>query len=118
MATNKWWWAVITWLTLIWILSDQADLSTDLPVDFIMRKIAHAVEFGVLVLLIIKAQGLPTNNKRLIVAVLLAIGYAFLDEWHQSQIVGRSGNVRDVIIDSFGVVVAVSAVLFSRDSKN
>ena len=48
-------------------------------------------------------------------AVIFAISYAVLDEWHQTWVLGRSGNARDVMIDSIGVLItAVLAVTKKR----
>jgi VanZ family protein len=98
---------VILWLpaflycAIIFYLSSisNAEISSDPSTDFISRKLVHFFVFGVLSLLFL----LPTKNYYL--ASLLAIVYAILDEYHQTFVPGRSGEIRDIIIDSSGVII-------------
>ncbi|MBL7155498.1 MAG: VanZ family protein, partial [Candidatus Portnoybacteria bacterium] len=55
-----------------------------------------------------------TKKKILFLAVILAIGYALADEYHQSFILGRNASLRDVLIDSSGVLLVVCPALFSK----
>src|SRR5882724_3914461 len=74
--------------------------------DFILRKLAHLTVFAVLTVLLFRAVRLhvarPTHAWLL--AMLVATLYACSDEWHQTFVPGRDGTVRDIVIDSLGVV--------------
>ena len=43
---------------------------------------------------------------------LLSVCYSCTDEWHQTFVEGRSGEIRDVLIDSGGAFVGVLVFLF------
>ena len=87
---------------------------------FLVRKLAHFSEYALLGAALrqflwtfpLKFPGVP--------AWLAATLYAVLDEWHQTFVAGRAGQLRDICIDSagalFGVLVAagVTAVVMSR----
>lgn len=72
-----------------------------------VRKIAHLTIYlvlGVLVYLYIKE--LKIDNK-FIVSLLICVIYALSDEIHQLFIIGRSGNIIDVLIDSLGSIIGI-----------
>ena len=113
MKRLAWLVAAIFWMGVIWWLSDQPNLSSGLASDLWLRKAAHVFEFAFLTFLLIKTFGGGMRGVGL--AVIFAISYAVLDEWHQTWVLGRSGNARDVMIDSIGVLItAVLAVTKKR----
>ena len=75
----------------------------------VIRKIAHAFEYAVLcILLIISLKYSNIRNNRLyLTALLTCIVYAISDELHQLFISGRSGELRDVIIDTAGATIGL-----------
>ncbi|MFH1509425.1 MAG: VanZ family protein [bacterium] len=104
----------ILWAGLIFFFSNQPNLSSGLGNwDFVLRKIAHMVEFGVLFWLVYRA--LKYDKKLVTYAILLAILYAVLDEFHQLFILGRMGSSMDVLIDGVGIFVSY---LIVRRVKN
>ena len=100
---------VFIWAGFIFFLSDQPFLKSDLPSqwDFVLRKIAHIAEYAVLTWLLIRAfkEHQLTNKQVLILSISFSIFYAMSDEYHQTFILGRQGVFRDVLIDSFGIVL-------------
>lgn len=114
------WLPVFLWATLIFYLSSQSGLKSGLPwpYDFILRKGAHITEFAVLFLLLLRAMLAAgfQNKKALILSALFAIFYAALDEWHQTFVFGRDGNIKDVGIDTLGIL-AISLWLSRRSWK-
>lgn len=93
-----------------------------------VRKLAHMTEFGILAMLFYwalgfypKLAGAPqtyisksgfrtvssVKKKRYIVAFLLTVCYAALDEFHQLFIPDRSGNLFDVCVDSAGALLVL-----------
>jgi hypothetical protein len=98
------WGPVLAWAALIFTLSSIPGLGTGLGGwDVVLRKLAHAAEYAVLGLLLVRAIG----NAWL--AVALGIAYAASDELHQHLVPGREGAVLDVLIDSVGVLAGVLA---------
>jgi VanZ like family len=103
-ASKLWglWLPVVAWAGLIFALSSVPDLGTGLGGwDLVLRKIAHAAEYGVLGALLARAAG----SARL--AVALGVLYAVSDEVHQSFVSGREGSPLDVAIDAVGVVCGI-----------
>lgn len=49
--------------------------------------------------------------KKWIISIGVGIIYAISDEFHQSFIPGRSAEIRDVLIDTFGVIIGIIVVL-------
>ncbi len=106
------WSLVIVWAAVIWILSSIPDLNSGLKQDFLLRKIAHMLEFALLVVLLYRALPKPKhqNWQRFALASLLALGYAAIDEIHQGYVPGRQPSVRDVAIDAIGIIFGVLAL--------
>jgi VanZ family protein len=102
------WMAVVFWMGVIFALSATPSLASPFePVyDFILRKLAHLTVFAVLTVLLVRAFRLHVARSphAWLFAVLVAVLYACSDEWHQTFVPGREGTVRDIVIDSLGVV--------------
>ena len=103
------WLFVVLWLGVIFYLSNQPDLKSGLPSDwdFIFRKLAHISEFAVLNFLFIRTfshHGISLKNI-LIISFTLSFLYAVMDEYHQNFVTGRHGSIKDIFIDSVGILV-------------
>ena len=75
----------------------------------IVRKGAHVTEFFLLAVAV--SFPLYVYGVRGILLMLLAgvicVGYACMDEYHQSMVAGRAATSRDVMIDSIGIFFGV-----------
>jgi len=103
----KFWLPVVVWAGLIFVLSSIPNLKTDLQEDFLLRKIAHIVEFAILTFLLYRAttkEGFKTK-RAIIYSFVVALFYAFSDEYHQSFVLGRHSSLKDVGIDSIGILL-------------
>ncbi len=69
-----------------------------------VRKLAHFTEYLILCLLWINALNNSKVKHKYLYAIILSILYACSDEYHQTFIADRSGQVFDVFIDSMGVI--------------
>lgn len=77
-------------------------------IEFPVRKGAHMTEYGVLAMLWLGVlAGEEITRKRAVIAIVLTALYASTDEFHQLFVPGRSGQVRDVLIDSCGAAIGV-----------
>ena len=76
---------------------------------YYVRKCAHFTEYFILALLIINVikDYHEVNYKLLILTFILCMLYAASDEWHQTFIDNRAGQIKDVIIDSSGSLLAI-----------
>jgi len=64
--------------------------------DFSVKKFGHVVVYGILTVLLFGALRLHMSRKAYAVlfAAVIALLYAFSDEWHQTFVLGRSGSLR------------------------
>lgn len=82
-------------------------------IDFFVRKTAHALEYALLGLLLSLSVGEfveCTFMERQKAAFVFGAFYAVTDEFHQLFVPGRAGLIRDVVLDSSGVLAGVLAV--------
>ena len=105
----KRWLPAVIWLILIFYLSHQMDLPSDKVdwVNFVEKKTAHVIEFFILSFLLFRAY----RYQRLDMTIFFAVLYAFSDESHQLFIFGRTGRLRDVAIDCFGIFLASLVII-------
>ena len=77
--------------------------------SFVIRKLAHVFMFMMISISITLLVYVFFNNILLSIgiSIITSVGYACLDEYIQTFINGRSGNIRDVIIDSIGVIIGI-----------
>lgn len=112
---TKYWLPVLIWMGIIFFFSSMPDLKSGLKEDFILRKLAHVLEFAILTFLFLRAlsaQGGPAsgrehlNNKKIVIySILFVLFYAISDEYHQTFVLGRQGALGDVGIDSIGILL-------------
>ncbi|WP_372995810.1 VanZ family protein [Lutispora sp.] len=132
-------WSLVTlWMLTIFNLSSQAaqqsnNLSTGVSeaiveviekvapkydfdireLNHLLRKNAHFFSYLVLGVLVINALR-RSGNKRMTgyaLAFVICVLYAVSDEVHQLFVPGRGGQVTDVLIDSAGAAVGITAYL-------
>lgn len=116
---------LVFWHALIFTFSQIPDLQSGLPAfwDFVLRKYAHAAEFGVLAwlwLMILHQTSLsaslnprsrhPITYASVVTAGGLALLWAMLDEYHQTFVPGRFGSPVDVMIDALGIMLGLLIV--------
>lgn len=95
-------------------LSEQAQEQMISEASFIVRKAAHFSLYfvlGALAFLSIATYNIPFLIKPLASAAF-SLGFSISDEIHQLYVPGRSGEIRDVIIDFCGSVLAVLILSF------
>ncbi len=118
----KFWIPAIVWLAIIFSFSSEPNLTIGSGgiEFFVVRKIAHICEFGILSFLILLPLAKSYGKKNYFIfpiAFLLTVFVALSDEFHQTFILGRNGNLKDVLIDSLGasLFLQISAfIIFAR----
>lgn len=105
------WLFVALWMLIIFILSHQPGLTSGLSSswDLVLRKTAHFLEYFILCFLLLRAlrpHGRLGHKSVLLTAVVISLLYAVSDEYHQTFVASRCGQLRDVLIDSLGVLTA------------
>lgn len=128
------WTMVIMWMGLIFFLSAQVATESDslslglteglmriiekispgmdvgsILSNHVVRKLAHFFAYLILGVLVLNALTKSGYTRTSIGAMALAICvlYAVSDEVHQLFVPGRSGQVKDVLIDSVGAMVGI-----------
>lgn len=80
-----------------------------------LRKIVHAAVYFVLALLLLAISRVIFGSKKYLlscaIVILLCFLFAMTDEYHQTFVDGRTGQMMDVMIDTAGA--CVGALLFS-----
>ena len=131
---------VIAWMILVFYLSNQvstdsAELSGSFTkiileifdnsnsitleqislIETVIRKIAHFSIYtlgGILIFSSVNLHNIKPKNKVLISWTIGTV-YAITDEIHQLFVLGRSGEIRDVCIDSLGVITGIIILLLT-----
>ena len=111
LTTHRWW-PILRWMPLLicmgvifWFSNQPGNAITNFgPWDLFIKKGAHMVGYGGLAIAAYIATG------RYWLAWLIAVLYAFSDEYHQTFIPGRNGTLDDVLIDAFGAAVGLLSV--------
>src|ERR1700738_3783131 len=79
--------------------------------NLLSRKVFHSAEYGLLCLLLWCALRGRTSFKRAaLISIAICVAYAGSDEYHQTFVHGRSGEVSDVVIDGAGAALAMSGL--------
>lgn len=80
----------------------------------IIRKTAHLSIYamlGIWTINFINTFEKLKISKKVIISLLFCMLYAITDEFHQTLVPGRSGEIRDVLIDSLGALTGMMLIL-------
>lgn len=135
------WGMVFAWMIVIFMLSAQKSTDSDslssgitrfvlniingllprIQIEFsafshFVRKSAHFIAYLILGILSLHALDEEKNPTIawFIKALLVCVLYAMSDEFHQLYVPGRSGELRDVLLDSTGSLVGILGSFFIR----
>jgi VanZ family protein len=96
---------------LIFVASAQPDLprAPGPWLDTLLKKTGHALAYGILAWLYLRALRGRFQDERVFYAVSigLAAAYGLSDEYHQTFVPGRNGSLLDVAIDGMGACAAM-----------
>lgn len=87
-----------------------------------MRKLAHASVFFVLAILImifLHHYRIKISSS-IVITLLISFMYALFDEYHQTFVIGRTGQFTDALIDSLGAIlgiILVSIIIYHHTHK-
>ena len=99
---------------IVKIISEIFSISNINYLSFIIRKLAHFTEYFILGILVI--NNFKKINKKIIFgSIIFCMLYAFTDEFHQLFVNGRSGQIIDVLIDSFGSMCGIYGYLLFKN---
>ena len=95
-------------------LSEQQRTELVESLQFIVRKTAHACVYACLAISafgFFKTFKLKKSFEPALFSLLLSLVYAVSDELHQTAVEGRSGEVRDVLVDTCGAAFGLALVI-------
>ena len=109
---------VLAWLALIWFVSSRPAPAVEQggPFGEVLANLAHAPEYGILVLWLALASprrdGWPRVDARSVSWILVSVVlYAVLDEYHQSFTPHRDASAFDVLTDFVGASATLSCIV-------
>jgi len=107
----RFWLPVFIWALIIFLFSSRPtkNVSEFYWTDFIVKKSAHIVVYGIFTALTyraLKENGVSKKNSAYW-AILFSIFYGITDEFHQSFVPGRGSTLRDIIFDTIGASLAI-----------
>jgi VanZ family protein len=85
--------------------------------EFIIRKSAHMFLYFVLAIIVYITINKNLDIKAYIISLVLTGLYACTDEFHQLFIEGRSGEIRDVMVDSTGALIGLIMIFLLMKIK-
>jgi VanZ family protein len=93
----------VVWMSIIFYFSSRSTtgIGTNQTDRFLILKSFHLIEYAILVFLFLFA----VYKRKL--AIFIAYLYAVSDEIHQYFIPGRTGRLRDTLIDLIGILIGV-----------
>lgn len=107
MKLFRMWVPVVVWAGVIFYFSSIPNLKTNFEYDFLLRKIAHIIEYLIFTFLLYRAfRGSFNMNvfSLFMYPAVFSFLYAISDEIHQYFVLGRSCSIQDVLIDSIGII--------------
>lgn len=88
------------------------------PIHFVIRKMAHFTEYGILALMLFRAfrsgNSVRWRWRWAVYSWLVVIGYALLDEFHQTFVASRTPSIVDSMIDFLGGMTALLILWLAR----
>lgn len=85
-------------------------------IEPVIRKLAHYTIYAIGGIIIANCVNQFCKKEKLLIGTSIIIGvlYAATDELHQLMVAGRSGNIKDVLIDSLGVITGIMFFLLVK----
>lgn len=88
-------------------------------VDFTVRKCGHLIEYLILYFLLYNCLNYNLTKKtNLKLSLFILFLYACSDEFHQLFVPGRSGQFKDVLIDTLGGFIGLVLIYYINRRKN
>ena len=109
------WLPVFLWAGVIFLFSSFPTTTTTTFYlgDFLLKKSAHVIEYGIFAALVYRAliNSNVTKSRSMWLSVLIAFVYGLSDEFHQSFTPGRGPKFTDVLIDTFGATLFIYGIV-------
>lgn len=78
----------------------------------LIQKLMHITVYALLVFLLAwTLEDIGSRTLRLLLSVMLAVGFGATLEWYQTQVPGRFGTLLDVLLNAAGALLGMLAAL-------
>jgi len=105
---------------VLWLFPKTSAETLEL-IHFCIRKIAHFSEYALLGILSARAFRTSPHTflqrRWFLIAIVLIVVYALLDEYHQAFVPSRTPSIFDSLIDSLGGLSALLVIRFRWETK-
>ena len=103
----------LLWMIVIYYLSSRAtpELGSTATTSFLIYKSFHLIEYAILAILLFFAL------KKVKLSIMIGYLYAMSDELHQTTISGRTGCIRDTLIDLIGIIIGIILITQIKRKK-
>ena len=95
-------------------MSTKEQINYAKDVERVIRKLAHFTEFFMLGFFLELYLDMRKYKLAPILSLILGVQYACIDEWHQSFVGARGPGIKDVFIDSAGVIAGIAIMFLIR----
>lgn len=105
------WLPPILWMGFIFFLSSnqRVSITHTYSVDFLIFKTSHMIEYSILYFLLFRGfysiKNKQASRNKLLVSLIISILFSISDEIHQLFTPTREGTLRDVLIDTTGILI-------------
>jgi VanZ family protein len=103
------WLPPLVWMSFIFYLSSQhkVSLTHSYAPDFTIFKTLHVIEYAILFFLVFRAFHSIRHSLYFahMASMIISILYAASDEIHQLYVSSRTGTIRDICIDTVGIII-------------
>ena len=116
----------LTLMGLMFVLSSIPMDGATVHIGFLLtlkpalQNFLHIPLFGLLAYLWLNAltkNGCPVK-KKLIITIIITLGYGLLDEFHQTFVPGRYGSLSDIILNIVGIATGTVIYLQFQRRRN
>lgn len=83
-------------------------------IHFLGRKMAHVTEYFILTILTARVIKVTKLKNKILLTFIYPLLFAASDEFHQTFIPGRSGQITDVFVDSIGIILAIALIVIFK----
>lgn len=107
----KFWLPAVLWAILIFLFSSFETIRTSKIYwqDFLVKKTAHVIEYGIFFILLYRAlinTGEFSRWQAAWISLVIATVYGASDEIHQAFVPGRESAARDILFDAGGAILS------------
>lgn len=86
--------------------------------NYPIRKLAHYSIYLILGIFVYNIFLISKIKNKETISIIVCFIYASLDEFHQLFVIGRTAQVKDILIDTLGSITAVIILKYIKNKRN